>query len=80
MAVPDPLLSSTVLRTGLRKPLKPPFNLRDRGAPTFGCPQRRVKIAPRGPPLCDVPDAGAGDFDLHAQPALEYAFDQRIAW
>jgi len=33
-----------------------------------------------GPPLWDLPDAGAGGFDPHAQPAPEYAFDQRIAW
>ena len=32
------------------------------------------------PPLWDLPDAGTGDFDPHAQPAPEYAFDQRLAW
>jgi len=34
----------------------------------------------RRPPLWDLPDAGAGTFDPHAQPAREYEFDQRIAW
>ena len=34
----------------------------------------------RGLPLWDLPDAAAGSFDRHAQPAPEYEFDQRIAW
>ena len=39
------------------------------------------RIAPaRGPPLWDLPDAGAGDFDPHAPPAPEYEFDQRLTW
>ena len=39
------------------------------------------RIAPaRGPPLWDLSDAGAVDFDPHAQPAPGCAFDQRIAW
>ena len=37
-------------------------------------------IAPaRGPPRSDTPDARAGGFDPHAQPAPEYEFDQRLA-
>jgi hypothetical protein len=43
--------------------------------------KQRAGIAPaRGPPLWDMPDAGAGTFDRRAQPAPEYEFDQRIAW
>jgi hypothetical protein len=43
--------------------------------------KQRAGIAPaRGPPLWDLPDAGAAGFDPHAQPAAEYEFDQRIAW
>jgi hypothetical protein len=46
------------------------------GEPT--APQR---IAPaRGPPLWELPAAGAGAGDPHAEPAPEYEFDQRIAW
>jgi hypothetical protein len=38
-------------------------------------------IAPaRDPPLWDTPDAEPGGFDLHAQPAPEVEFDQRITW
>ena len=36
-------------------------------------------VRARGPPLWDLPDAGAGTFDPHSQPAPEYEFDQRIA-
>jgi len=32
-----------------------------------------------GPPLWEMPDAGAGTFDRRALPAPEYEFDQRIA-
>jgi hypothetical protein len=47
----------------------------------LGEPTAPPRIAPaRGPPLWDLPDARTGDFDPHAQPAPEYAFDQRIAW
>jgi len=47
----------------------------------LGEPTAPPRIAPaRGPPLWDRPDAGTGDGDPHAQPAPEYAFDQRIAW
>jgi hypothetical protein len=47
----------------------------------LGEPTAPPRIAPaRGPPLCDLPDAGTADFDPHAQPPPEYAFDQRIAW
>ena len=44
--------------------------------------RRRVSHRPaaRRPPLWDLPDAGTGDFDPHAQPAPEYAFDQRLTW
>jgi hypothetical protein len=47
----------------------------------LGEPIAPPRIAPaRGPPLWDLPDAGTGDFDPHAQPAPEYAFDQRLTW
>ncbi len=47
----------------------------------LGEPTAPPRIAPaRGPPLWDLPDAGAGTFDPHAQPAPVYEFDQRIAW
>jgi len=47
----------------------------------LGEPTAPPRIAPaRGPPLWDLPDAGTADFDPHAQPAPEYAFDQRIVW
>lgn len=47
----------------------------------LGEPTEPPRIAPaRGPPLWDLPDAGAGDFDPHAQPAPEYEFDQRLTW
>jgi len=47
----------------------------------LGEPTAPPPIAPaRGPPLWDLPDAGAGGFAPHAQPAPEYEFDQRIAW
>jgi DNA-directed RNA polymerase subunit RPC12/RpoP len=46
-----------------------------------GEPTAPPRIAPaRGPPLCDLPDAGTGDFDSYAQPAPEYQFDQRLGW
>ena len=47
----------------------------------LGEPTAPPRIAPaRGPPLWDMPDARAGGFDPHAQPAPDYEFDQRIAW
>ncbi len=47
----------------------------------LGEPTAPPRIAPaRGPPLWDLPDAGTGDFDPHAQPAPEYEFDQRLIW
>jgi hypothetical protein len=47
----------------------------------LGEPTAPPCIAPaRGPPLWDMPDAGAGGFGPYAQPASEYEFDQRIAW
>ena len=47
----------------------------------LGEPTAPPRIAPaRGPPLWDLPDAGTGDFDPHAQPAPEYEFDQRLTW
>ena len=45
----------------------------------LGEPTAPPRIAPaRGPPLCDLPDAGPGAFD--PQPAPEYEFDQRVTW
>jgi hypothetical protein len=39
------------------------------------------RMAPaRGPPLWEMTDAGRDEFDLQAQPAPDYEFDQRIAW
>jgi hypothetical protein len=39
------------------------------------------RMAPaRGPPLREMQDAGRDEFDLQAQPAPDYEFDQRIAW
>ena len=47
----------------------------------LGEPISPPRIAPaRGPPVSDPPDARAGGFDPHAQPAPEYEFDQRIIW
>ena len=47
----------------------------------LGVPTAPPPIAPaRGPPLWDLPDAGAGGFAPHAQPAPQYKFDQRLAW
>ena len=47
----------------------------------LGEPTAPPRIAPaRGPPLWDLPDAGTGDFDPHAPPPPEYAFDQRLVW
>lgn len=47
----------------------------------LGEPTAPRRIAPaRGPPLWDLPDAGAGGFAPHAQPAPDYAFDQRVTW
>jgi len=38
-------------------------------------------VAPaRGPPQWDLPDGATGDGELHAQPAPDVEFDQRIAW
>ena len=34
----------------------------------------------RGPPLWEMPDSGSDAIDPQAQPAPDYAFDQRIAW
>jgi hypothetical protein len=40
-----------------------------------------LRIAPaRGPTLWDLPAAGPGDFDPHAQPAFEYELDPRLSW
>ena len=83
-AVPDPFLSSTVLRTGHRNRLKPPFNLPHRGIPTFSewMPTTEGRIAPaRGPPLWAAADAEhnpAADPLLQSVPAFE--FDQRLTW
>ena len=47
----------------------------------LGEPTAPPRIAPaRGPPLWDLPAAGAAGGDSHAQPAPEYEFDQRLAW
>jgi hypothetical protein len=47
----------------------------------LGEPSAPPRIAPaRGPPLSDMPDARAGGFDPHAQPASAYEFHQRITW
>ncbi len=46
-----------------------------------GEPTAPPRIAPaRGPPRWDLPDAGPGGFDPHAQPPPEVEFDQRVAW
>jgi hypothetical protein len=46
-----------------------------------GEPTAPPRIAPaRGPPLWNLPEAGPGGFDPHAQPAPAYQFDQRITW
>jgi hypothetical protein len=38
------------------------------------------RMAPaRSPPLWETSDAGRDEFDLQAQPAPDYNFDQRIA-
>ena len=34
----------------------------------------------RGPPLWEIPQAGQRAIDPQAEPAPDYAFDQRIAW
>jgi hypothetical protein len=47
----------------------------------LGEPTTPPRMAPaRGPPLWEMPDAGRDEFDLLAQPAPDYEFDQRIAW
>lgn len=47
----------------------------------LGEPTAPPRIAPaRGPSLWDLPDAGANGGDLHAHPAPEYEFDQRLVW
>jgi len=47
----------------------------------LGEPTAPPRIAPaRGPPLWDLPDAGADHCHPHAQPAPKYEFDQRLAW
>ena len=47
----------------------------------LGEPTAPPRIAPaRGPPLWHLPDAHAGGFDPHAEPAPEHEFDQRIVW
>ena len=66
--------------------MKPPFNLRKRGASTYsqiGCPQEAARGAPaRGPLLWEATgaehDPPAADPLLQSAPAFE--FDQRIAW
>jgi hypothetical protein len=46
-----------------------------------GEPTAPPRLAPaRGPPPWDLPDAGPGGFDPHAQPAPGYEFALRIAW
>jgi hypothetical protein len=46
-----------------------------------GAPTAPPLIAPaRGPPLRDLPAAGAGGGEPHADPAPGYEFDQRVAW
>jgi hypothetical protein len=46
-----------------------------------GEPTAPPRSAPaRGPRPWDLPEAGPGGFDLHAQPAPEVEFDQRVAW
>jgi hypothetical protein len=37
-------------------------------------------VPARGPPLWEMQDAGRNEFDLQAQLAPDYEFDQRIAW
>ncbi len=47
----------------------------------LGEPITPPTIAPaRGPPLWEMPPAGQREIDPQAQPAPDYAFDQRIAW
>jgi len=81
----DPHPSARDLRTGHRNRLKPPFNLRQRGASTFsqiGCPQEATRGAPaRGLPLGAAADT---EHEPTADPALppipDDEFNQRIAW
>ena len=47
----------------------------------LGEPIAPPRVAPaRGPPLPDLPAAGAGGGDPLAQPAPDFEFDQRVAW
>jgi hypothetical protein len=47
----------------------------------LGEPTSPPRLAPaRGPPLCEMPDAGKGESDPQAQPAPDYELNQRIAW
>jgi hypothetical protein len=47
----------------------------------LGEPTAPPRLAPaRGAPLWNLPEAGPGGFDLHAQPAPGVEFDQRVAW
>ena len=47
----------------------------------LGGPTAPPRIArARGPPLWDMPDAGAGTLDPQAPPAPAHEFEQRIAW
>ena len=47
----------------------------------LGEPTAPPRIAPaRRPPLWEMPPAGHRAIDPQAQPAPDYAFDQRMAW
>jgi hypothetical protein len=47
----------------------------------LGKPTTPPRVPPaRGPPLRDLPAAGADGGDPLAQPAPEYEFDQRLTW
>jgi hypothetical protein len=55
--------------------------------PTYGRHEKFYSFTWRSSPDCGkfpcsmaAPDAGADEFDLQAQPAPDYEFDQRIAW
>jgi len=66
---------------------KPPFasgdadvHFRRAFASTSANRRHHSASRPSEPRRWALPDSGTGDFDPHAQPAPEYAFDQRIAW
>ena len=47
----------------------------------LGEPSSPPGLAPaRGPSLWEMPDARQGEYDVQAQPAPDYEFDQRVAW